>query len=462
MDQIVHGGATAAEVAAGIERIPFCGFHRKIVAVLGAGMLFDAFDVYVISVVAVAITSFRITDATIGFIVSASYVGQLAGSLVFGYVSEVRGRKPAFILALGSFGVLSIIAAFAWDAQSLVWARILQGLGIGALPPIAGAMFSEFLSAARRGRYSMLYQALYPVGAILSPLLGIVTFHFFDSDTAWRVLFLLGGLPVLLALGAHWWLPESPRWLAANGRSAEAMRIVAEMEQSARASGKALRPPSTPQPAENRRTDLFEIFSPAYRARTALVWLQSFTAFFIVNSFTGFLPRLYTTVGGLPPSQSFALTTLFGVLELAFIIGVALVWDRTGRKPWFIGGYALAVAGAAFAWFAFAVLHSTGWIVLATAGMSMALGTYISVGGVYLYHPELFPTRMRSWATSTGRAVRSLASMIAPVLVGQILAAGLGVAVVFAMFFVVAAVGLVSFCWLGVETARRPLEDIAR
>ena len=452
---------SAQDVAARLERIPFCGFHRRLVAVLGLGMLFDAFDVYVISVVAVAITSFTITDATIGFIISACYVGQLAGSLIFGYVSEVYGRKPAFTWALGSFGLLSIVAAFSWNAESLVWARIFQGLGIGALPPIAGALFSEFLRAHRRGRFSMLYQALYPVGAILSPLLGIVTFQFFDSDTAWRVLFLIGGSPLLLAIVSQHLLPESPRWLAVHGRLSEASHIVNAMEESARADGIALSSKPPPPPPEARQTRFLEIFSPGYRSRTILIWTQSFTAFFIVNSFTGFLPRLYTTVGGLPASQAFALTMLFGVFELACLVGVAFVWDRTGRKPWFVGGYVMAVVGAALAWAAFAILHSTGWIVLATAGMFMALGTYVSVGGVYVYHPELFPTRMRSWATSTGRAVRSLASIIAPALVGQILAAGLGIETVFAMFFAVALVGLVVVAWLGVETAEKPLERIA-
>jgi putative MFS transporter len=218
-------------------------------------------------------------------------------------------------------------------------------------------------------------------------------------------------------------------------------------------------PPAVP--TNLRRTNFLELFSPEYRKRTILIWVQSFTAFFVVNSFTSFLPRLYTTVGGLSKSNAFILATVFGLLQLVFVMGVAMVWDRTGRKPWFVGGYVLAVVGAAVAWAAFAIFHSTGWIVLATAGMLMALGTYVSVGGVYLYHPELFPTRMRSWATSTGRAVRSVASIIAPLLIGELLQSHLGVSAVFAMFFFVALVGLVVMAWLGVETRETPLEKLA-
>jgi putative MFS transporter len=424
-------------------------------------MFLDAFDSYVISVVAVGITGFNITDATIGFIISASYVGQLVGSLLFGYLSEIFGRKPAFIWTLGSFGLLSIVAAFSWNVESLIWARILQGFGIGALPPIASAMFSEFLRAHRRGGIGMGFQMLYPIGAILSPLLGIVTFQLFGKELAWRVLFLVGGLPCLLAIVAHFMLPESPRWLAARGRAAEADDIVKTMEAAATSAGKHLAPLPPSVPADTKPTRFGELFSLDYRRRTTLAWVQSFTAFFVVTAFTSFLPRLYTTIGGLPPSQAFALAVVFGVMELALLVVIAFTWDRTGRKPWFVGGYAAAVVGAGVAWAAFAIFHSTGWIVLATAGMFMALGTYVSVGGVYLYHPELFPTRMRSWATSTGRAVRSIASIVAAILIGQILAAGLGVSSVFAMFFVVALVGLIVMVWLGVETKEAPLEKIA-
>jgi len=148
-------------------------------------------------------------------------------------------------------------------------------------------------------------------------------------------------------------------------------------------------------------------------------------------------------------------------LQFVLLVVIAFTWDRTGRKPWFVGGFAAAVVGAGVAWAAFALFNSTGWIVLATAGMFMGLGTYVSVGSVYLYHPELFPTRMRSWATSTGRAVRSVASIIAPLLIGYILSSGLGVATVFAMFFGVALLGLVVMVWLGVETRETPLEHIA-
>jgi putative MFS transporter len=162
---------TEERIAGRIERISFGTFHLKPASLLGIAMLFDAYDVYVVSVAAVTVTAFKLTDSMIGFIVSASYFGQLLGSLTLGYASERIGRKWAVIWSLASFGLLSNFTAFAMRVEMLVVARDLQGLGIGALPPIAGAMFSELLPFDRRGKYGMLFQVLYPVGIAL--LLGL-------------------------------------------------------------------------------------------------------------------------------------------------------------------------------------------------------------------------------------------------------------------------------------------------
>src|SRR5262245_12331727 len=93
---VARGAVTADQVVARIERIPMTPFHKRLVGMLGLGMLFDAFDVYVIGAVVVMITSFEVTTREIGVILSASYVGQFFGTLVLGYLSERFGRKPGF------------------------------------------------------------------------------------------------------------------------------------------------------------------------------------------------------------------------------------------------------------------------------------------------------------------------------------------------------------------------------
>ncbi len=192
-----------------------------------------------------------------------------------------------------------------------------------------------------------------------------------------------------------------------------------------------------------------------------MMWVQWFTAFFVLTAYSGWLPTLYVRLGHLSQGLALLLTTAFGLTEVIILYIVAFTWDRVGRKPWFIGGYVLAVVGSAVGFISVSLLHLTAWSILATAGLLMAIGVYISVAGVYIYTSELYPTRMRSWATATGRGFNSAASVIAPSAVGAILSAGLGIGGVFVMFFVVSLIGLVVLAVLGIETKQRVLEELA-
>jgi putative MFS transporter len=91
----------------------------------------------------------------------------------------------------------------------------------------------------------------------------------------------------------------------------------------------------------------------------------------------------------------------------------------------------------------------------------MTAGTGVNAGSVYLYGPELFPTRMRSWSTSVGSAAGRLGSIIAPFAIGKLLEAQLGLSSVFVLLGIACLSGLVAISVFGVETKRRALEDIA-
>src|ERR1700761_5636006 len=169
--------ARRSEILARLERLPFSRFHLRLAAILGVGTFFDAFDALTIATaLAVVFTVLHINFLNAGFLISAAYVGQFIGAWAFGYLSEAFGRKIAFITALLIFGILSVATAFAWDFQSLVVLRILQGLGLGGEVPVAGALFGEYLRTANRGRIGLIYQSLFIWGAALTPAIGVGVF----------------------------------------------------------------------------------------------------------------------------------------------------------------------------------------------------------------------------------------------------------------------------------------------
>jgi putative MFS transporter len=368
-------------------------------------------------VLAVIPALFKIGLGTAGLLISGGYLGQFVGAIAFGFFAERYGRKPAFVWTLLLFGIFSALAALATTFNELLTWRILQGIGLGAEVPVAGALLNELLRGRTRGKVVMFYESVFTWGLLAAPLVGTAVTLGLPHDSAWRAMFWIGTLPVIVALIAWRALPESPRWLASHGRLAEADRIVTKLENDARANGQELAAPIVAPPVQIRPTSFAEMFSPQYRKRTILSWTQWFTTYFATYGYSVFLPILYVKVGGLPPNRAIALTIIPALGQVIVAYAVALSIDKAGRKPWFVG--------------------------------------------VYVCTPELFPTRMRALATSTGSAANRIASAIAPLCVGGLLGAGYGLGSVFGLFAVVLLIGLVTMLALGIETRNRILEELS-
>jgi len=457
-----HSAISPADnTVARLERLPFGRYHLRVGALLGVGTFFDAFDSLIIAVVlTVVFTQFDVDFANAGLLISAAYVGQFVGAIVLGVVAERYGRKLGFVISLAAFGLLSLAVAAAWNFESLLVLRLLQGIGLGAEVPVAGALFNEFVRGRSRGRAVMIYESIFSWGILLAPLIGLLFFKLFGEETGWRLLFLFGGIPVVVAVIAYFRLPESPRWLADKGRFAEASALLDEMERDARARGATLPEPEVSAHVQAKPTNFGELFSPVYRRRTALCWVTWFCGYFILYGFSTWLPTLYVRLGGLPVQNALVLTVIVSALYLVEIYVFALTVDRVGRKPWFVGGFTLSLIGATFGFVAI-LLDATAWPVLFAAGLLMGLGISPITAGLYLYTPELYPTRMRAWATATGSSLNRVASAIGPVVVGLLLGAELGLQSVFLVFGVIAAIGMLVMAWLGIETKQRVLEELA-
>lgn len=454
----VPGGATA-DIEARLDRIPVTSRHRRIARVLAAGTFFDAFDSLALGVALTVIArSLGQGFLGTGVLISAGYLGQAIGALTLGAVTDRLGRRRTFLVAISVFSVLSIACALAWSLEALTVARLLQGVGLGAEVPIAATLVSEYAPARGRGRAVMLYQAIFAWGAFAAPLVGLVVFAVVPPTIGWRVLFILGLLPVLLVLLGRRALPESVRWLTSKGRVEEAEVIVDGLERAARDEGRTLHEPTPVVADVARPTRLAEIFAPAYRRRTLLNGILWFTVYFVSYGYSVWLPSLYTTIGGLPVSQALWLTLAVGAAQLVVVYVFALTTDRLGRRPLFLAGFGVAILGAVLGVVLVAMGH-TGWSTLFLAGLLLAAGSYAPAAGLYVYIPELYPTRVRAWGTAAGSSMNRIASVIAPTIVGALLAGGFGLGAVFLMFGVVLLIGVAAMAAWGMETRGRSLEE---
>src|SRR6201996_1794713 len=224
--------STATPVNAGprLDRLPISSFHYRIFWLVGAGMFFDGYDLYVAgSVLAATIqTKFSTLPQNLQFL-SLTFVGMTLGSLITGFVGDKMGRRFTYQINLLVFGLASLAAAFAQDMTQLIICRFIQGLGLGAEIVVGYSTMTEFVPPKTRGRWlafmAFITVAGFPVTAILGYLI-IPTW-------GWRPMFVIAGIGSLIVWYLRKNLPESPRWLEAQGRDAEAEALMQAIEKEA-------------------------------------------------------------------------------------------------------------------------------------------------------------------------------------------------------------------------------------
>jgi len=444
------------ELAARLERLPITPTHRKARVVVGFATFFDGFDALAIAfampIIAVA---WDLTRAQTGLLISGAYVGQIFGALFFPWVAERFGRLRSVSYSAGLFGLASLCCAFAFSMPSLLIARFIQGCGLGGEVPVASAYINEIARAPSRGRFFLMYEASFAVGYLGAAATGV----FLIPSLGWQAIFVIGALPAAIAAVMRMLLPESPRWLAGKGRVAEAQAIVARMEGEAVArSGRPLPAPDASRlpPLQAQRTRIRELFSGRYLRRTLVIWTLWFCNFFATQSLNTWLPTLYRTQYHLSIKETFELAFLGHFFSIGSVIAVALLLDRTGRRPWFTGAMAL---GGLF----LIALAATGTkdavvvMIMATAAVFCLSTCSVSL---YVYTPELYPTRMRALGVGAGATVRNIAGSLGPTALGLMLASR-GVSSVFLMLGAVPLVAAAVVAVFGPETKGRVLEEIS-
>jgi putative MFS transporter len=441
------------DVVARIERLPTSWWHVKTRIIVGVATFFDAFDALAIAtVLPVLAPLWKLTPPQIGILISAGFLGQLVGALLFGWVAERLGRMTAMVWSIATFAVMSLVCAFAWDYDSLLVFRTIQGIGLGGEVPVAAVYISELSRARHRGRFVLLYEMVFPVGLVAASLVGL----WVVPRWGWQYMFVIGALPAILALLLRRLLPESPRWLAVHGRVAEAEAAVSLIErETEKATGQPLPPPQPVVSTLERRASWSDLFGPGYLQRTLVVWVIWFTAYFANYGIAIWLPTIYRTVFRLPLDVSLRYGLITQAVGLLGTLICALAIDRVGRRPWF----AVSFAGAALA-FAGLWLERTPSAehVLAYVSISYFFISSINIG-VYLYTPELYPTRARALGVGIATAWLRLASMIGPAIVGFMIGAGLPT--VFLTFAIAAALAAVVTALFAVETKGRVLEEVS-
>ena len=345
------------------------------------------------------------------------------------------------------------MVAFQHDAAGLNFWRLISGVGLGVEIVTIGAYLSEIAPKRLRGRAFAVNQA---IGFVCVPVVSFLAYMLVPTAPlgleGWRWVVLIGALAAPVVVVLRRGLPESPRWLAKQGRLAEADQVLSAIEAKVEAEhGRPLPPPGPEEPV-SRASGFVDLWAPGVRGRVILMSVFNIFQTIGFYGFSNWVPSLLVKQG-ITISTSLGYTT---VIALAAPVGPLLgffLGDRFERK-WII----VAAAGAILVCGLIFVQVRNSPLIIAM-GVALTLGANIMSFSFHAYQQEFFPTGIRARAAGFVYSWSRLSVIFSSFLIAFVLdragALGVFVFIAAAMGVVMATIGL-----FGPRTTNRALEEI--
>jgi putative MFS transporter len=416
---------------------------------IGAGMFFDGFDIYLGGIVVGATVKSGFSTLTQnGYFVSATFVGMMLGSFVTGFLGDRFGRRFTYQSNLAIFGFASIAAAFAPSMLVLILIQSVIGFGLGAENVVGYSTLTEFVPPQSRGKWLGFMTVFVVTGLPIAALLGTIIIPRFG----WRAMFVLGGLGALVVWYLRKRLPESPRWLESVGRNEEAESLLQAIEAEVSLQHSPLLPPKVSSLVKHSR-DLSSLASSEILPRMILGSFSLIVINSLLYGFVVWLPTFFVQQGlSIARSFTYSLVMAFGA-PIGSAIG-AFTADSWGRKPTIIGASLFTITIGTF----YPFIKQPA--ILMIVGFSLMVPIYVLVALLFaIYIPELFPTEVRLRAAGICNTFGRGAIIFTPFIVVALFRPhGVGGVLVFMIALLI--VEIIVVWTLGVEPKKRRLEEI--
>jgi putative MFS transporter len=443
--------ALAVNAGARLDRLPISSFHYRIFWLVGAGMFFDGYDLYIAGGVLASTvqTKFSTVPQNLQFI-SLTFVGMTLGALVTGFVGDKMGRRFTYQINLLIFGLASLAAAFAQDMNQLIACRFVQGLGLGAEIVVGYSTLTEFVPPRTRGRWLSMMAFLVVAGFPVTALLGYLIIPAFG----WRPMFIIAGIGSLVVWYLRKNLPESPRWLESQGRAAEAEALMQSIETES-AGGGTLPPVVVPAPVP--QVAAMDMLKPPLLQRLLVGCWVLITINTLIFGFVIFLPQFFLRQG-LTITNSLAYTLVLSIGSLVGCAVGAYLSDAIGRRWSIIGASIVTIVSG----YIYARFHAgADPAIVLSVGFILIVAIYVQTAILFgVYTPELFPTEIRLRANGICNTLGRGATVVSPFIVGSLMTSYQLPGVVWLMIGLVLVQIVVVWAW-GVEPRNRGLEEVA-
>ncbi len=364
-----------------------------IIAALGS--LLFGFDTAVISGTTEALRhAFALSDNLLGFTVSSALLGTMLGALTAGRPADWWGRQRVLILLALFFIVSAVGCAFAWNWYALLLFRFLGGVAVGGASVVSPMYITEIAPAKHRGMLVCVSQLNIVLGILLAYLSNYMVAWFLGAGNplAWRWMFGVMAAPSLAFLGAALVIPESPRWLVKQNRSAEAISVLnrfghEDPERESREIQESL---------SFKTADVTEhLFQRRYLKPLLLAcMIAAFNQLDGINAVIYYTADIFRMAGA-DNAGALMQSVIVGLTNLVMtLVGMALI-DRVGRKALLLVGSVTFVFSHALAAWVFAT-HTQGWIVIVAMMGVVGSHAYSQGAVVWVVINELLPNAVRA------------------------------------------------------------------
>ena len=401
------GAAAEVQVSHFLDEHGLGTFQIKLIFWSALIAMIDGYDIGAVAFAAPhLIAEWHVPPKALGLVLSASNIGVLFGSQIFGWIGDRYGRKTALILSNLLFGVFTFIAAYSTDLTQLSWLRLVAGLGIGGVIPNIVAINAESAPRNLRATLPIIAAGLVPLGGALA---GLVAFALVPQY-GWQILFEIGGVvPIVIALAAMIGLPESIKFMTLHeGSRAKMEALIADIRPDYKvpAGARFVIEDEQQSPSSNP----IYLFSNGLAAITPLTWLMfacNLMGYFFLLSWT---PTLMGAAH-VPPQ----IAALAGAaLQVGGTVGALVLCWWLQRARFLAIAILFVIAVPIVGSIGYAGLTSTTALIVATffaGALVLGIQSGINVVGAMIY-----PTSLRANGSGWQLGIGRLGAIIGPFL----------------------------------------------
>ncbi len=396
--------------------------HWRVLILCALVTLLDGYDVQAMGTATPSLASaWHVVPGELRWIITAALIGIAGSALIVSPLGDYFGRRAVLLCSFALVGIATALAATSRTQDELFAWRFLTGIGLGASLPNALALTAEFAPA----RHRTVLVALMACGISLGAALSGFAAPLLIKLGGWRAVFAAGGILAVLAWLPLFGLPESLRFLAARRRtrysSQDGARIGRLLEQLDPAHHHTQDTTYVVHEAPAGKLSVAELLTPRLAPATVLLWLVFFLNLGLLYLFSSWLPTLLTQ-SGLPLKTA---SWISGMFQIGGVVGgFALAWLMQRWGPFVVLSVSYALTAVALA-----VLGTKVPDAASTTLLIVIMGNGVVGGQVALnvLSATIYPTTARAtgvgWALGMGR----FGGIIAPLVAGELMAAGIAI-----------------------------------